>query len=743
MKQTLELVAPNCFMRGVLPIWLAAIALAGPAHEPPPESAPSGSVLESMVPSSQPSSAPAPTDSEEASDDLQNDRNLAVRRQQSELRELSADLGFDTRFEHRAVSSENRGYYLNGRNSQTDQTLRFEESVGLHGQGSLFDDRILQYDAGARWGLRQSRFREWGSGLDLDENPSGNLLEYDARVNLFPAGKLSGNAFASQISDRLPRAFQPSLDRTRERFGGGLFFNDQTLPMRLTYEHEYDQLDSLSHRRDGLRDNEDTRRETLRYEATWQSSENHSLNLSYEYGQNTDKYSGLSTRFDTTRNYLTIDDTFRFGKDSLSRLETIARIQEESGQLGQDASEFTPKLHLQHSPTFSTDYSFQYLRQNYDQLDAEQYRGDISATHKWGDFLTSTLGVYGLDRNSAGGGWYGGGGSAIDTGEFGANANFSFSKDNALGRLSANLAYNYSTTTVDDARRSGVVIGESVTFRDPLSAWLAQRNVQIGTLVVTDVTRTRIFVPVRDYVAVQVGGYTALRRVPTGRINDRQTVLVNYAYRVFNNYSLHRNRVDFRIQQDFKFGLTPYYALSVQDEDINSRRFLTWPTRDINRHRFGLTYKQKAWSVGAEYEFNDDQVDPYQAVYLNGDGTLYQNAWQSLSANGSLGRFFFDGSGELDAHQTTMLDLGITHRLLLTDNFENNASARYRYELDSIDGRTNGVDLRSALAYRIGEVSLLFEVEYELLDLRNSSDGTLAAWLKLRRGIPIIGGREN
>lgn len=733
MKQALVFSVRRCSASAALSILLSTMSAANPLDDgAPPQTQPA-------IPSSQPASRPADSTPDAENDNLARDRAQAVRRQQSQLRELTAELGFDSRGEYRNVASDNRGF-LGGRSSQTDRIWRFEESVGLHGEGSLIDDRVMRYDATARWGLRQSMFRESGSGRDLDENPSGTLLEYDVKASLFPAGKLSGNVFASQLFDRLPREFQPSLDRTRERYGAGVYFSDQVLPMRLTFEHEDDHLNSLSHRRDRLQDDENQKRETLRYEATWQSSENHSLNLSYEYGQNIDQYSGQNARFNTTRNYLTFDDTLRFGADSLSRLETIGRLQEEAGELGQDVAEFSPQLHLQHAPTFSTDYKFQYLKQNYDQLDSEQYRGDVSATHKLGDFLTSTIGVYGLDRNSDSPGWRSGGGA--DVGEFGGNANFAFSKANALGRLSANLSYNYSATDVQDGRRSGVVIGESLTFRDPLSSWLAQRNVQIASLVVTDQTGTRLFLPIRDYVTVRAGAYTGLRRVPTGRITDRQTVRVNYVYRVFNDYSLHRNRVDFRIQQEFKSGLTPYYSLSVQDEDINNRRYLTWPTRDINRHRFGITYKQKNWSVGGEYEYNDDEVDPYQAVYLNGDATLHQDAWQNVSANGSIGRFFFDGSSEFTSHQTTMADLGLTHRLLLGQDFENNATARYRYELDSLNGRTNGVDLRSALSYRIGEVSLSFEVEYELLDLQKSTDGSLAVWFKIRRGIPIIGGRE-
>lgn len=739
MKQARPFFALRTIVRAALPIWFAAASAAALDEDPPPTtSAPTFATTEAAsTPTPPTASQPADASADTAADA---DRVRAIRQQRFQLRELSAELGFDTHGEQRSVSSSYRGFFVGGMARQNDREWRFEESLGLHGEGSLFDDHILQYNASVRGGLRQSDFYEWGTGPNREGNPTGGLLEYDARVNLFPAGKLSGDLFASQALDRVPRAFQPSLDRTRERYGGGVYFNDQVLPMRLTYEDEYDQLDSRSHRRNWRQDDEDTRRQTLRYEATWNSSENHALNLSYEYGQNVEKYSGQGTRFDTFRNYLLLDDTLRFGLDNLSRLETIARLDEEAGDLGQDTMEFAPQLHLQHTRDLSTDYKFQYLRQNFDQLDAEQYRGDFDVTYRMADPLTLTGGFYALDRNSATTDRRFGG--AADTSEYGANANVAYSQDNKLGHLSASLGDSYNSTEVSDGRRFGLVIGESLTFRDPLSSWLAQRDVQLASVVVTDVTRTRVYLPLRDYVAVRIGAYTALRRVPTGRITDRQTVLVSYSYRVFNDYALKRNRTDFRLQQDFKFGLAAYYALSYQDEDLDRRRYLTWPSRDVNRHRFGLTYKHNDWSVGAEYEINDDDIDPYHAFYLNGDATLMHDAIQTLGINGSLGRFYFTGADYLEAHQTTLADVGLTHRLMLMQNLENNATLRYRYETDSINGVTHGVDLRSGLSYQIGEVALSFELEYEMLDLPHSSDGSLAAWFKLRRGIPIISDRQ-
>jgi hypothetical protein len=196
------------------------------------------------------------------------------------------------------------------------------------------------------------------------------------------------------------------------------------------------------------------------------------------------------------------------------------------------------------------------------------------------------------------------------------------------------------------------------------------------------------------------------------------------------------------MQQDFKCGLTPYYAGSLQQEDLNTKRYLVWEDRNINRHRLGTTYRQPRWSVGGEYEYNDDSVDPYQALHMNGDVVVLRRVEQELSGHLTVSRFDFDRVQDVCAHNTTLLDLGGDWRYVFAKNIEASAVASYRYENDTNYGRTNGVDVRGNVACKIGFFTLLFEIEYESLHLPGSQDDTFTFWIKLRREIPVIGGSK-
>ena len=642
--------------------------------------------------------------------------------------DLTLDLGFEASFDQRRTRFDINDRF-GKRYHQTNRDTRFEETLGLRSSGSLIDPLWLLYDVDVRWGLTQERFVEHKTGRDLSAEPTGDILEYDLSLSLLPQGRLSATAYAQRLDNRIPRAFLPSLDRDRERYGADIVFSSPTLPMQLSFEHIRDQLSS---RTGDLEDDERNGVDTLRYEATWQIAPEHALRFEYEYEDRTDRYSGTRSRFDTSRNYLVLDHTLRFGRENRSSWENLLRFQDESGTLARDTAEASSRLRLQHTDSLSTFYSAQFLRDAFADFTTRTWRGEIGVTHQLGESLTSTVQLYGFDQDAE---------ENTDFTEWGALADFSYNRQNSLGRFTANLSYNHVATDATDTNRRGVVVGEAVTLRDPLPAYLVHTDVQWLTLIVTDAQRTRTYVVGRDYYVIRLGRYTALVRIPTGRIADRDTVLAHYTYRVNNDRDLARDRVDVRVQQAFDFGLTPYYAGSLQREHLDDSRYLSLGARDVDRHRLGATYRRPRWSAGLEYEYNDDSIDPYQAIHANGDVVLYRDGRHQLDGRAALSHFWFDGGRGWNgwrAHDTTLLDVGTAYRFYLARGFEAEASALYRYEDDSTYGITNGVDLSAALDWRIGFFSLRFEAEYDVLDLPGSFDDGLSVWLKLRREIPVI-----
>ncbi len=646
------------------------------------------------------------------------------------IEELSVNLGFESGLERRTVRTDRLGL-RRPRFAQTDRSYTFQETLGLESRGNLIDERTILYDVAATWGLSQERFKESKPGLNLTSEPDGTILEYDVALQAFPAGKVSANAFASQLDDRLPRPFLPSLDRRRERYGAGLTYNDPVLPMELAFEHVFDEFSSG--RRD-LVDEEELGEDSLRYEATWQPDEHHSLNLQYEYERRSEQYSGTPARFDTTRNYLALDHALDFGDRRQHRLDTYIRLEDEDGDLARDAFEFSPQVRLRHTDKLSSTHRAQFLRESFFEIDASTVRGDLSLDYQPLDNLTATAGFYGQRQNVS---------DNPDIGEWGGLIDLSYHQPNRLGRFSADLSYLHSETDTDGGDHDGVVVNESVTFRDPLPAQLAHPYVNLTSILVSDERRAIVYLPGIDYVVLQIKDVTVLQRIPTGRILDRQTVFVSYTYRVLENFFVRRDRIDLRLRQELGKGWEVYHAFSFQDEAIDRQASYVYRDRDIHRHRIGLECRRDRWSTGAEYEINDDSIDPYQAMHLSGDVVFWQEAPHELDGRTTFSFFRFDGEDFLPPRDTSLLDLGLSYRYLLANNLEAAATGAYRFQSDSIYGETNGFDLRGTLSYRIGLFTLLVETEYDVLDLPYSTDDSFGVWVKLRRDIPVIGSKVN
>ncbi len=677
-----------------------------------------GPVLRAQSPTSQPTSQPADAPLGNSAGQLRIDQLLDVHL-------LRLQLGFEGSYDQRRVEFDS-GDRPHRVYRQRNRAVRLEETLGLESSGALLGERVMLFDFAIDGGWSQESFDEDGPGYEQHSSPSGDLFNYDLTLDLFPRGKVSGTVYAQRQDSRVPRAFQPSLDRTLERYGAGLYFNDRALPMRLTFEHTWDELASRT--LDEL-DDEQRGRDTLRYEATWQIDPHQALRFDYEYDDRRELYSGNATCFDTTRHYLTADHVLRFGPEHKSSWQTLARFQDETGDLARDMAEASTRLRLQVTDALATHFGAQFLRDSFQELRTETWRGEAGVHYQIADGLSASADFYGLQTQQD---------ENADFSEWGSVATVDFSRENPWGRFSASVTYNHTTTDTRNGDRGGIVIGESVTLRDPLASFLAHTDVNLASILVTDANRTRTYLPVRDYMVLPMGRYVAIKRVATGQIADRATVMVSYTYRTLRDYELCRDRIDVRVQQVFKWGLTPYYAGSIQDEDVDQARYLGFQARNINRHRIGATLRRRSWSAGVEYEYHHDALDPYQAVHGNGDVIMWQTPQNQLDGRASASQFWFEGNQDVAKRDTFLLDCGLSYRHLLSRGIELNAEAMYRFEDDSIYGTTHGVDLSGRVEWRIGQFTLLFETEYDLLDLPGSRDDGFSVWLKLRRYIPVI-----
>lgn len=650
-----------------------------------------------------------------------------TRRDPLHLSYLDADLQFQSQYDWRRVKfAITDPFTLVRQQRQTNRLWHFEETLGLQTAGDVVSPEWFTYNMALRLGTDQNLARETSPFDRLTDDGAGWLSEYDINFGILKGKPVHFDVYTSLVHERIDRLFLPSLQHKASRTGVTMFREDAQFPMELTFETTRDVYAGHIDR-----DDDEIVEETLlRYGGTVNFTPNHQLRLDYQYTDRHERFFGSPHRFDTTQNVLRLDDQLHFGQQHQHLWENTLEYEADAGDLPRDHLLLGSRVALEHSKQLTTEYKYEYSRDEIDDLTLETNRFDWVGIYRPKPGVTATGDLYaGHDSSDEG----------LSSNLFGGLLRLWGTQDNRYGTLSATGGYHYDYTDSEFADRSGTQINETVTFRNSLPRFLAHSDVEADSIVVTDSNRTAIYRPGRDYLVFKNGPYIGLVRLPFGRITENQPVRVNYRYRTIRSGRFQTHELSGRIQQDFKNGWTPHYEVVVRRQLIDTNDTFFLQENNVDRHRIGVTYRRPAWLVGSEAEYNDETIDPYSAVHLTGNWTILERLADRLGVRGGLSKFWFRSS---DERKPIIFDLAADYRRRVNNRTDWVSTAIYRHEHDSVFGNTNGVDVRSGMACRIGKLTLSADLEYDMLDIDQSEEDGLSLWIKVRRDFPNLLGKN-
>jgi len=624
---------------------------------------------------------------------------------------------FESEYERRRVRSS-----VPGRRDTTHENrdLRLYETLGLTLTGDVIDPNLLDWQADLQFGLTQSRFKEHIDQLHHSDSDTGGLLEFDISIDALKSKPVSLHAYARRYDDRIPRRFLPSLREKQTEAGiSALILKG---PFTTEIGLSWRDIDRYGNRLD--EDDESLTTSRLYIDHKWEISDSQQLRLTYDHQRDDSEYQGSMYDFDTRRDELRVEHELAFGPDSKHRLDTYLRYNEEQGDLARDEFELVPRLSLQHTDKFKTVYRYGFYRVEQDAIEVNQHKFDVQALYQPSDRWRISLDGFALyERVDV----------DVDTREYGGGLDIAYDRPTSLGELAANLAlaYDRSRTTGDAGRRT--VRDEGHSLRDARPVFLRERGIINGTVMAHNANRTRYYIAGVDYTVIMYGGRARIRRLLTGRIVDGEVVYFDYAYIVPASATVDTYRADFTIEHPFKFGLTPYYYFEGRYQDVDRSTGTPWLRDNTDRHRLGLRYGKERWSVGAEYEIFDDSIEPYDAFHLTGQCALFRGRSHTLDLLAEVSRYEFEGG--LDHRRIWWVDLDIQDRIAITRYLSLTTSAGYRREDDSVDGRTNAVDIECGLSYTRGYLTVDLTVEYDSLSIVENRENGFGVFLNVRRNL--------
>ncbi|MHC4698323.1 MAG: hypothetical protein ACYTFA_16445 [Planctomycetota bacterium] len=630
------------------------------------------------------------------------------------VHDVSGHIEFVTR--HREHEQESK---VGGGGKSSSKETIFEENIKLELDGFVYHPNLMEFTVAGLFGLVQQENENIVGGRKRTSSDDGPVTEFDFRGSFFKKKKYPGTVTARRYRAIEPRPFQTSLEVFTTSYGATWRYVDEKTPTSLQFTHTDVQLDP----RNDFEEEGRQKNTLFRFETAYRFTEYNVLSLLYTRESVDEQPFDLSYDQDE----VTLSHVWDFGPQHRQSLESEVDYFDQRGTFNVERVRWREILRLKHSETLRSWYQLEVLDRNQGSLsgvapiDERSYSLIATLEHKLYRSLISQFTVYGQVQEF---------GRGLDIDRYGAEASFDYRKKNPWGALLANYRVRYQVEDHKGGGQNVEVLDERHTFRDPEPGVLNNTRVDSGTIHVTAEDRTTVYRVNEDYTVRVVGDSTELRRVPTGRILDGQTVLIDYIYAVGGSFELDTFSHFLRLRQKFDFGLSPYYRLTCQDQTVTPAGATGVTPEDITAHIIGVDFERGPLRLSAEYEDHDSTINPFTAIRLTGRLT---RRFQTGARGMIRARLTDVDRGPPNERETVLYTLEGRYRHPITRNLNVEGTVLYRNEDDSLTGDDEGIEVDLALEWDIRQTEVRVLYEFRKFDDDFASNEASALYVRFRR----------
>lgn len=177
------------------------------------------------------------------------------------------------------------------------------------------------------------------------------------------------------------------------------------------------------------------------------------------------------------------------------------------------------------------------------------------------------------------------------------------------------------------------VIGERLTLTDSAQITLGHPRVASGTLVISNVARTQVFMPGIDYLITTIGLDTRIQRLIGGAILEGEEILADYAYDAGGTYAYRQLDQTLNLSWSYARYLNVFYRQASKLPRLTSGT-PTFPLNEVHSSTFGARGDLPvnpgiALTLGGsfEQENHEETIAPYRRmtadIYVQTDEPLF------------------------------------------------------------------------------------------------------------------------
>ncbi len=380
-------------------------------------------------------------------------------------------------------------------------------------------------------------------------------------------------------------------------------------------------------------------------------------------------------------------------------MSSFSGVDSQSSEVDSSAYFFVERLLVEHRPNLRSDHELRFdLRENAGS-DSSTTQFSTSLQHLLYENLTTTAAAQ-VSRDDFENG-------QIDVAE--VSLDLRYTRRIPIGRINANSGYRYRFENNDFDSRLGFRTDEVVNVSGFDALLLAEINIDVNTIVVTDATASIVYVEGLDYVITTIGNSVAIEPTLLGGIVDAQQLLVDYNFTTQSPFKTDRNQVFFGTSLDLWRVLRVFYNINSSKENLRSG-LRPSDLVDDTIQRYGATLRYRWSTTRVEVEDRDTVRAPLER--FRASESLFFQTTDRMSL-GLAASYTDTNFKEEDGSDTTSVDLSA--------NFRWNMGAWGRIETRAfskeVDGDSQQTEYRGLVGlwgWRYGDWT--GSVRYETID---------------------------
>lgn len=593
-----------------------------------------------------------------------------------------------------------------------NEMTEFQEKLTLKTDGDIYHPDLLLYSAAAALGLRQSRF-DFDNEIDKG---SGTLDEYSLSGQLLPKQWYPIGFHLDKSEEYIPRLFTSTLRSQRESKEGTLALRLEDWPMHFQYGQDRIVQEGVSARDSDLFIRED---QSFRYSLKHDFSD--FSNLRFEYGSDDIHQKRFDRTFNRRERRYNLLHELLFGADRQHSLDSFYSFLDQSGDQELQQMQWQERLRLEHSDTLETHYNITFDESKRSALENDRMRWGAGFVHRLFQSLVTRGDVYTSRSHLSQG---------VDVDEKEGILGFDYQKKNPWGTFLA----NYTASVLDLEQTGGRTLINMVDERHPfqvtgsLRIQLERTNIDASSIVVMNSSRTRIY---NDYTVSQNSGITEILIVPGGDIttDGDQTLSIDYDFFTDPQRDENATTEVFSARERFLNGLSLYYQYRSRDQRLRSTDTDIVPD-EFEINTFGTDYVNKGLRLAAEYSREKSTRIPSRSKQVEASYQLPLNPDTKVSLYATNSWIDYLGAVPYDI---TLLTVGTSAALKLSDNYSILGSVDYRDEHDSRQGITKGFQCNVELRYVLRQLNISTGFEFDSLDRLSYETDNTFFFFRLKR----------